>query len=64
MSRWRARSCRSPEIRFTAGVTSNLEVIQAQTAVSTATDTEISGAYAFNVAKAALVRALGAAIAP
>lgn len=48
------------QIRFTAGVTSNLEVIQAQTALSTATDTEVAGVYAFNVAKAALARAVGA----
>jgi outer membrane protein TolC len=46
--------------RFSAGVTSNLEVIQAQNEVATATDIEVSGVYAFNVAQAALARAIGA----
>lgn len=45
--------------RFSAGVTSNLEVIQAQDTVSAATDNEIASAYAFNAAKAALTRTLG-----
>ncbi len=46
--------------RFSAGVTSNLEVIQAQNEVATATESEITSAYAFNAAKAALARTLGA----
>jgi outer membrane protein TolC len=47
------------QTRFTAGVTSNLEVIQAQDEVATATENEMGSAYAFNAAKAALVRTLG-----
>jgi outer membrane protein TolC len=46
--------------RFSAGVTSNLEVIQAQTELASAHDRAIAGAYAFNAAKAALARAVGA----
>lgn len=46
--------------RFSAGVTSNLEVIQAQTELAGAHDRAIAGAYAFNAAKAALARAVGA----
>jgi outer membrane protein TolC len=47
------------QTRFSAGVTSNLEVIQAQDEVATATENEMASAYAFNAAKAALVRTLG-----
>ena len=47
--------------RFRAGVTSNLEVIQAQEAVATAAENHINGLYAHNVAKASLARALGVA---
>lgn len=46
-------------IRFTAGVTSNLEVIQAQNEVAAAADNEVAGTFAFNLAKAALARAIG-----
>ncbi|MFN7982459.1 MAG: TolC family protein [Vicinamibacterales bacterium] len=46
-------------IRFTAGVTSNLEVIQAQNEVAAAADNEVAGTFAFNLAKAALARAMG-----
>jgi outer membrane protein TolC len=45
--------------RFAAGVTSNIEVIQAQNAVAAATDNEIASAYAVNAATAALTRTLG-----
>lgn len=45
--------------RFTAGVTNNLEVIQAQTEVATATDAEVGASYALNTARAALARAIG-----
>lgn len=48
------------ETRFRAGVSSNLEVIQAQNALTAATDTEVAGVYGFNVAKASLARAIGA----
>lgn len=47
------------QTRFSAGVTSNLEVIQAQDEVATATENEMTSAYAFNAAKAALARTLG-----
>jgi outer membrane protein TolC len=45
--------------RFTAGVTDNLEVIQAQEAVASANENYISSLYAHNVAKVSLARAIG-----
>ena len=45
--------------RFTAGVTSNIEVVQAQEALATATDNYLSALFAHNVAKIALARAVG-----
>jgi outer membrane protein TolC len=45
--------------RFSAGVTDNVEVVQAQESVATANDTLISALFAYNVAKVALARALG-----
>jgi outer membrane protein TolC len=47
--------------RFKAGVASNIEVVQAQEAVATASDNYISSLYAHNVAKISLARALGVA---
>jgi len=47
--------------RFSAGVTDNIEVVQAQESVATANDSLISSLYAHNVAKVALARALGGA---
>jgi len=47
--------------RFAAGVTSNIEVVQAQEAVATASDNYISSLHAHNVAKISLARALGVA---
>lgn len=47
--------------RFTAGVSDNLEVVQAQGAVATAHEAYISSLYAHNVAKLELARALGVA---
>jgi outer membrane protein TolC len=47
--------------RFAAGVTNNLEVIQAQEAVATANENYISSLYAYNAAKASLARAVGGA---
>lgn len=47
--------------RFRAGVTNNVEVVQAQEAVSTADENLIASLFAFNIAKAALVRAQGQA---
>ncbi len=47
--------------RFAAGVTSNIEVVQAQEAVATASENYISSLYAHNLAKLSLARALGVA---
>ncbi len=47
--------------RFAAGVTSNIEVTQAQETVAAASDTYVSALYAHNLAKASLARALGVA---
>ena len=45
--------------RFTAGVTDNLELIQAQEAVASANENYISSLYSHNVAKIVLVYAMG-----
>ena len=45
--------------RFTAGVTDNIEVVQAQDAVANAQEALISSMYAHNLAKVALARAVG-----
>jgi len=45
--------------RFTAGVTDNLEVVQAQETVASANEGYISSLYAHNLAKVALARAIG-----
>lgn len=45
--------------RFAAGVVDNLEVVQAQAAVSEANESYISTLYANDVAKASLARAIG-----
>jgi outer membrane protein TolC len=45
--------------RFAAGVTGNIEVVQAQEAVATATENYISSLYAHNLAKASLAHAIG-----
>ena len=47
--------------RFTAGVTDNVEVVQAQESVASATDQLILALFAHNSAKVALARALGGA---
>jgi outer membrane protein TolC len=47
--------------RFAAGVTGNIEVVQAQEALSTAHENYISSTHAFNLAKTALIRAMGGA---
>ncbi len=47
--------------RFSAGVTDNIEVVQAQESVATANDQIISALFAHNVAKVALARGLGGA---
>lgn len=45
--------------RFSAGVTDNIEVVQAQDAVARAQDNLIASLYAHNLAKVALARAMG-----
>jgi outer membrane protein TolC len=45
--------------RFAAGVTDNIEVVQAQESVASASDDLISSLHAHNVAKIGLARALG-----
>jgi len=45
--------------RFAAGVADNIEVVQAQNALTNASDTHISAMYAHNLAKVALARSLG-----
>jgi outer membrane protein TolC len=47
--------------RFAAGVTDNIEVVQAQESVATANDSLISALFAHNLAKINLARALGGA---
>jgi outer membrane protein TolC len=47
--------------RFSAGVTDNIEVVQAQDSVAAANDALISALHAHNVAKVDLARALGGA---
>lgn len=47
--------------RFAAGVADNIEVIQAQEAVSAANEQYIAALYGFNVSKALLARSLGTA---
>jgi outer membrane protein TolC len=47
--------------RFSAGVVSSIEVVQAQDALATADENYISSLYTYNVAKASLARAMGIA---
>ena len=47
--------------RFAAGVTNNLEVVQAQEAVALSSEQYIQALYSYNVAKALLVYGLGIA---
>ena len=47
--------------RFAAGVANNIEVVQAQEAVTLANEQYIAARYGFNVAKALLARSLGTA---
>jgi outer membrane protein TolC len=62
----RARDLASQQLtqardRFQAGVTNNLEVVQAQEAVALASEQYIQALYGYNVAKALLARGLGIA---
>jgi outer membrane protein TolC len=52
---------RQAKDRFAAGVAGNLEVVQAQESVATAAENEITSLYDFNLARATLARAVGAA---
>ncbi len=45
--------------RFAAGVADNIEVVQAQDALATASETYISSVFAHNIAKVALARSVG-----
>jgi outer membrane protein TolC len=45
--------------RFKAGVANNIEVIQAQDALSRANDNQITALYRFNQGRADLARAIG-----
>ncbi len=45
--------------RFTAGVSNNIEVVQAQEVVATSTENFLSALYAHNLAKISLARAVG-----
>ena len=47
--------------RFRAGVTNNIEVIQAQDSLVAANDSYIASVYAYNIAKVSLARAVGSA---
>jgi outer membrane protein TolC len=47
--------------RFSAGVTNNIEVVQAQEALATANQQYISSLYSHNIAKVLLARSVGAA---
>jgi outer membrane protein TolC len=52
---------RQAQDRFAAGVASNIDVVQAQEALATASENSIASLYAHNVAKVSLARALGGA---
>ncbi|HMD32150.1 MAG TPA: TolC family protein, partial [Candidatus Acidoferrales bacterium] len=45
--------------RFRAGVTNNVEVVQAQDSVAAANESLISSLYAYDLAKITLARAVG-----
>ncbi len=47
--------------RFAAGVTDNLEVVQAQESLASANESYISSLYSHNLAKVALATAIGIA---
>lgn len=47
------------QLRFSAGVSDNLEVSQAQTSMAQADEQYVASSYEYNVAKLALARALG-----
>jgi len=45
--------------RFKAGVTDNIEVVQAQESVATASESYIESLYAYNLAKISVARSIG-----
>ena len=47
--------------RFSAGVADNLEVVQAQESVASASQSYIASLYSYNLAKISLAQALGVA---
>jgi outer membrane protein TolC len=47
--------------RFASGVTDNIEVVQAQDALATATDAYVASLYSYNLAKISLARSTGVA---
>jgi outer membrane protein TolC len=47
--------------RFKSGVTDNIEVVQAQDALATASDAYIASLYSYNLAKISLARSTGVA---
>lgn len=53
------RQLQQSQDRFSAGVTNNIEVVQAQESVVSNDDNYISSLYSYNLAKASLARALG-----
>ena len=62
----RARDLASEQLtqsrdRFAAGVGSNIEVVQAQSAVAVANEQYISALYGYDLAKGALIRGIGTA---
>ena len=54
-----SRTLEQARDRFNAGVTDNLEVVQAQETVASANESYISSLYSHNIAKVALARAIG-----
>ena len=50
---------RQAQDRFAAGITGNIEVVQAQDALATARDAYVASVYDHNLAKASLARSLG-----
>jgi outer membrane protein TolC len=61
LSVWLPAVLRQAQDRFAAGVTNNIEVIQAQEALATTNDNYINSLLAHNLAKLSLARALGVA---
>jgi outer membrane protein TolC len=53
------RALEQAQDRFAAGLTNNIEVVQAQDALASANDQYISAVYAHNIAKVLLARAIG-----